>query len=206
MKNFFKDNGYQVVKMMLNQIALSMFGGMLVLAGAMAKSDILIAVLSILAIVFYMYLLFSMFYDLGQKDGIRINANRLRYDKYKAFKIAIVANLINFILGALTVLFKSLINGLGILQDVQMLTEAEQQLLSPAWAVNMYSFFNTITRAIQAMYVGVLRVFFPGNIFTLLVIPVPAIIIAVIGYKLGVKYCNGFKNKEKNSKERYSET
>ena len=121
-------------------------------------------------------------------------------------KIAVVANLINFVLAALTVIFKSQINGLGILQDVQMLTEAEQQLLTPAWAVNMYSLFNTVTRAIQAMYVGVLRIFFFGNVFALMIIPVPAVIVAVIGYKLGVKFCNGFKRKDKASKERYSES
>ena len=205
MKNFFKENGYQVVKMMLNQVALSMFGGMLVLAGASAKSDLLIAILSILSIVFYMYLLYSMFYDLGQKDGIRINANRLRYDKLKALKIAAVANLINFALGTVTIVFKSLINGLGILQNVEALTEAEQALLGPTWAVNVYSLFNTITRAVQAMYVGVLKVFFPGNPFALLIIPIPAIIIAVVGYRLGVKYCDGFRNKEKSAKERYAE-
>jgi len=202
MLNFFKQNGYIMVKIVLYQIAMSMFGGMLVLAGAQIRSDALIAILSIFSIVFYLYLLYVTFYEIGQKDGIRIKAGRLKFDGVKYFLIALCAGSVNFIFGILTVIFKSLINNVSLFQDVSSLGE----VASPAWAANAYELFNTLTRAIQAMYVGVLRAFFPGNVLMLLVIPIPAVIVVGVSYRLGVKYCDGFiKSKKEKNGERYAE-
>ena len=202
MANFFKENGHTVIKMILYQIVLSMLGGMLALAGSATGSNFLLAGFSIFSILFYLYLISTIFYEMGQKDGIRINAGRLRLSKYKALIIAVCANLINFILGALVVFFKSMINGVSLNQNLSSLTEEQALALTPSWAVNAYESLNTVTKAIQCMYVGVLKVFFSGNVVVLLFIPIPAIITAVIAYRLGVKYCEGFSNSKRKA-ERY---
>ena len=202
MANFFKENGHTVIKMFLYQIALSMLGGMLAMTGSMAGSDILIAGFSIFSILFYLYLISTIFYEMGQKDGIRINAGRLRPERFKALIIAVCANLINFILGALVVFFKSMINGVTLGQNLSSLTEEQALALTPSWAVTAYESIHTITKAIQCMYVGVLKVFFSGNVVVLLFIPIPAIVVSVVAYCLGVKYCEGFSNR-KSKAERY---
>ena len=202
MANFFKENGYTVIKMLGDQIVLSMLGGTLALAAGMAGSNLLLVGLSVFSILFYLFVIYSLFYEMGQKDGIRINAGRLRLNKYKALVIALCANLINFILGALVVFFKSMINGVGINQNLSALTDEQALALTPSWAVNAYESLNTITKAIQCMYVGVLKVFFSGNVVVLLFIPIPAVITSVVAYRLGIKYCDGFSNKKAKA-ERY---
>ena len=202
MANFFKENGHTVIKMFLYQIVIGMLGGNLTLAASTTGSDILIAVFSIFSILFYLYLISTIFYEIGQKDGIRINAGRLRLNKYKVLIISVCANLINFILGALVVLFKSMINGVDLNQNLSALTAEQVSALTPSWAAAAYKSLDTIAKAIQCMYVGVLKVFFSGNVVVLLFIPIPAVITSVVAYRLGIKYCEGFVNR-KSKAERY---
>ncbi len=180
-----------------------MFGAMMAMTGAASGSNTILALLSILSIVFYLYLIYVMFYDMGQKDGIKINSQRLAYYPYKALWISLFANTLNFLLGILTVLFKAIINGVQMTQNLASLTAEQVSALNPSWAVQAYQICDTLSKAIQFMYVGVLKVFFSGNVFILLVIPLPSVIIATLAYKLGVKYCNGFKKKSKKPEERY---
>ena len=105
-----KENIYTCVKMNLDQVAMCLFGGMMTLAGAASGSETILVLLSSFSILFYLYLLYAMFYEIGQKDGIRINAQRLIYNKYKALWISLFANTLNFVLGIGTVVFKALIN------------------------------------------------------------------------------------------------
>ena len=202
MFRFLKENSYQVVRVFLYQIALSFFGGMLALAGGASGSDLVLAGVSLLSVVFYLYLIFSLFYDNGQKDGIRVDAGRLKDNKIKGFAIAGAASVINFLLGVLTVIFKSLIKDVALGQNLSSLTEEQASALAPKWAASAYEITHTIAKAIQCMYVGIMKVFFSGNVIILLIIPIPAIITAGVAYRLGVRYCKGF-SKKKMQAERY---
>lgn len=202
MLRFFKENSYEIVRVLLYQLALSFFGGLLALAGGASGSDLVLAGVSLFSILFYLYVIFSRFYDNGQKDGIRVNAGRLRDSKTKSFIIAGVASIPNYILAVLTIVFKSLINGVSMGQNLASLSAEEAAALTPRFAASAYEISHTLCKAIQCMYVGVLKVFFSGNVFILLLIPIPAILTAGLSYRLGVKYCKGFSKKAPRA-ERY---
>lgn len=200
-----KENYYLAVKMLLDQVVMCVFGAMMSFAGAASKSDTILALLSAFSVIFYLYLIYAMFYDVGQKDGIKINSNRLVYDKLKPLYIAIVANSLNFLLGLLAVIFKAFIRDLNgnnvLLTNLHSFTE---DMLTPGWAISAYNICHELANVIQIMYSGLLKVLFSGNVFMLIVIPIPAVLIAVIGYNLGVRFCDGIKSKNK-SKSRYKD-
>lgn len=192
-----------MVRMLVNQLAMTIFG--LVLAMACVNSDPLLLLSSVLSIAFYLFLLYFMTYELGQKDGIRIHAGRLVYKPMRGALVALCANIPNFVLGILAVIGKLSIQGLGFFERFDSLTEAEYAALSPNWAMNLYGVCSSIAEVIQCMYKGLCKVLFPGNILTLLVIPLPAILICGLAYPLGVRYSNGFLNKDgrKDRTDRY---
>lgn len=197
-----KENLYTAIKMNLNQAAMCVFGGMMSFAGVASKSDTVLALLSAFSIVFYLFLIYAMFYEMGQKDGIKINAQRLRYEPFKVLWISLFANSLNFLLGILAVVFKAIVNGGEHL--LHNMANYDISTLHPAWALDAYRICDTLAKAIQIMYAGVLKVLFSANVFALVIIPIPAVLVAVFSYRMGVKYCNGFgKKSDKKKEERY---
>ncbi len=212
MKQFLKDNMYQSVRMMINQLVMTMFSLMLIFSvttwgdradAGSALNDGLLAGVSILSILFYLYLLYYMCYELGQKDGIRIEGGRMRPIPWKGFMISLIANIPNLLLGLLELIGKIAIKGPSLFMDVSM-----QEVVSPDWAVGLFNACHTLARFGQGMYIGVGSVYFRNVGFYDLLIPIPAILVCTFAYLLGVKYCNGFfkpssKKSKKESSARY---
>lgn len=197
MKQFLKDNIYQSVRMLVNQLALTMFSLMLIFAVSVygdksdatsSLNDILLAVVSGISICFYLYLLYYMCYEMGQKDGLRIKGGRMHLFRWKGFFIALIANIPNLLLGLLEFIGKACIEGNYMFTDLSRLEVAP----SPAWAVGLASGCHTIARFIQGMYIGVGKVFFNSVGFFDLLIPLPAIVVCTFAYLLGIRYCEGF--------------
>lgn len=195
MKQFFKDNIYQSVRMLLNQIAMTMFALMLIFAvstageknGASASTnDLLLITVSSLSILFYLFLLYHMSYELGQKDGIRIQGGRMAPTPWKGFFISLIANIPNLLLGLLELIGKVAIAGDSVFADVSRMDP------SPVWAASLYDVCHTIARFIQSMYTGLGATIFRGVGFFDLLIPLPAILVCTLSYLLGIRYCNGF--------------
>lgn len=196
MRKFLKDNLSQILNMMVTQVAITIFG--FVLAMACSKSNSLLAVSSVLSVAFYLYLIFSRAYEIGQKDGIRIRAGRLEYKPLKGMLISLWANLINIVLAVLAVIGKACIT------NVPFLTHDNIAQAAPAWAANLYGVSSSIAECIQCMYQGLAKVFFPGNVLNLLLRPIPAILVCAVAYPLGVRYCDGFLGRNKQDKsDRY---
>ncbi|MBQ8287894.1 MAG: hypothetical protein IJX76_03885 [Clostridia bacterium] len=205
MKQFFKDNIYQSVRMLVNQIAMTMFSLMLIFAvstageknGASASTnDMLLIVVSSLSILFYLFLLYHMSYEMGQKDGIRIQGNRMSYFPWKGFFIALIANIPNLLLGLLELIGKIAIEGDSVFADVSQMNP------SPVWAASLYDICHTIARFIQSMYTGLGATIFRGVGFFDLLIPLPAILVCTFSYQFGVRYADGFiKRTPKESKK-----
>ncbi len=191
MKKFLKDNMSTIINLMVEQVAATILG--FVLAMACSKSDNLLAVSSILSIAFYLFLVYFMIYELGQKDGIRISAGRLEYKPLRGALIALCANIPNFVFGILAVIGKACIT------NVPFFTTEGIAEASPAWAASLFGTCSTIAEFLQCMYQGVCKVFFSGNVVMLLVRPLPAILFCGIAYPLGVKYSSGFIGKKKDS-------
>ncbi len=197
MRKFLKDNLSQILNMFVTQIAISIFG--LVLAMACAKSDSLMAVSSALAVVFYLYLIFTRAYEIGQKDGIRIKAGRLDYKPLKGMWISLWANLINIVLAIVAIIGKACITNLDFFAYAP-----NDFVVEPEWAGSLYGVFGIIASVLQCMYQGLAKYLFSGNVLNLLIRPLPAILICAIAYPMGVKYSSGFIGRKKEDKiDRY---
>ncbi len=90
-------------KMMLNQLGIAMLG--LVMTMATFQSDKLYFITSVLCIFFYIYLLYAMMYDIGQKDKPSIDGGRNPFNPLKGLWISLGANAINIICGVMIAVF-----------------------------------------------------------------------------------------------------
>ena len=142
---FFKDNSYNIVKMMLYQFGTTLLGAITSMAAQSNTTLFLIA--SIYATLFYFYLLYSMTWEIGAKDRIRVDAGHARADRLTGLKIALFANIPNFIV--------TLLIAVGFLFGV-VLGTAE-------WAQGMLIVGHGIGMVIQAMYNGLINFFIPAS-------------------------------------------
>ena len=100
---FFKENSYNILKMLLNQLGIGILA--LVMTMATHQNDQLYFLTSIFCIIFYLYLLYTMTYDLGEKDKPAIDAGRKPFDRFKGLKISLFANAINILCGVMIFVF-----------------------------------------------------------------------------------------------------
>ena len=173
MINFLKEHSYDVFKMFVNQLGMTMFG--LVLSFATYMNNVLFLLSGILSIVFYLVLLYTMTWEIGFSEKIRIDAGRLRFRPLKGFFISLCANSVNLLLAILSIVgFYAAIreNGLPV---------------SPEWAVNLYAVPKTIAVFLQGMYYAVVGLYFPNTPWILLLITVPALVTCTVAYIAGVK-------------------
>lgn len=183
MKNFFSENIYTIIKLFLNQIALSMLG--FVMAMATQATHIAMRVcIGIICVAFYLWILYVMMYEMGQKDGIKIESGRLHYSKLKGFWIAFLANVPNIIIGVLTFIGGLCYEIIGV--DVA------------SWAAKLYFVCNAIGKVIQAVYLPIISALFINEYWPLLLVPMLPIATCALAYTLGVKYCDGFKGINKS--------
>ncbi len=96
MKDFFKRYSYNSVKLFVNQVAISLLGAGLALATS--QNDTLLTVTSVFAIVFYLFLVYVDIWQVGAKDRISIDVNKMTYKPLTGLIIALFANIINFII------------------------------------------------------------------------------------------------------------
>ncbi|MDD4773558.1 MAG: hypothetical protein PHZ09_08115 [Eubacteriales bacterium] len=170
---FLKSNSYIIVKMFVNQIGITVFG--LVLAMATSQNEKLLLLTSIFSILFYLFLLYTMSWEAGISDKIRVDAGRMQAQPYKYFLLSFIANILNLVLGILAVFGYMLID------------KSADIWLEPEWAVNLYSICNAIARFIQGMYLGAVQYFTPNNPISLILIAFPAIIVCGFGYLIGLR-------------------
>ena len=160
--NFIKDNSYIIVKCMLNQLGLTIFGFMLSMA--VGQNENLQLITSIFSVGFYLFLQYSMMWTIGFKDKEKVDNKRIPYQPFKGAYISILANSINLLLGFLMIIGQFL-----HIDDLYVMT-------------------NFITKLLQAMYLGIsvnVAVEFHSLLFFLA--PLPAILICGLAYYMGVQ-------------------
>ena len=183
---FFKENSYDVVRLFINQIGIAIFSLILYTAVGMVDLDqssklgINVA-LSVFAVLFYFSLLYTVAWDLGAKDKIRIDGGRMNADKFKGAKLAALANVPNFILAFICTL-----------------TFAIYLISGSAVSYTVSGVFNTIVRLFMSMYLGILQgvfaalrsntdMFYFAQAIGYLLIPITAIAVTQFGYTMGTK-------------------
>lgn len=182
---FFKDNSYDIVRLIINQIGITIFSLALMAAiGAIedsaTHSTVLISA-SVFASAFYLVLIYTVGWECGAKDKIRIDGGRLSPIPAKGALMALIANVPNFLFTAL-----------GIATMLAFMNGADEGFYT-AFAV-----FNLIFRFIESMYLGIIQGVFSGFSYDtdlrylyeaigFAIVPIFSILATQLGYSLGSK-------------------
>ena len=173
MKEFFKKHSYDMVKMFLNQFGIAILGMVLALATAMAENNLLKNVTSIGAILFYLFLLYTMTWEIGYKDKLAVEQGRKVKNVFTGSLISLCANVPNFIFA----IFITLATFVG----------SEESIISSIGGVCSF-----LAMSLEGMYTGILSNHVGGAPlnsywFVYFLLPIPAMITCGISYYLGLK-------------------
>jgi hypothetical protein len=175
MMNFIRDNSYNIFKMFVNQVGMTIFA--IVLTLATHQNETLLLVVSAFSICFYMVLLYFMTWDIGYEEKLRIESSRLKYVRFKGLYMSLLANVPNFLLAA--VITVGYYGGSTFTQHGAP--------ASPDWSVNLYGIGRLIAGLIEAMYAGPVNIHFGTNPWPYFIIPLPAVLTCTVAYVMGVK-------------------
>ncbi|MBE6569850.1 MAG: hypothetical protein E7658_06515 [Ruminococcaceae bacterium] len=171
MREFFSENGKIIVKLMLNQFGAAVMGLMITLAAA--NSDKLMLFASIFASIFYVALLYSVIWEKGGQDRIKVDGGRAAYKPFKGLLMALIANIPNLVL--------------AILIAVGRFFGSTDGAFGYEWAGNIYAVSNAIGRMWNAMYLGLIQTYMPVNPLAHFLDILPALFVCGFGYFLGLR-------------------
>ncbi len=178
-----KQNFYDIVRLYINQLGITIFSMLLYTAvGAIEDkllSTVLSIVVSVFSIGFYLTLIYFVMWELGSKDKIKIDGGRMEPSPFKGLIMGVVANIPNFIISSLTLVFSV----------ICMATSSE--VIKSVFAV-----LNLITRFHESMYMGIIIEMIPGSGYDgmteyfiesilFLVLPIISFIVTHMAYRLG---------------------
>lgn len=190
MKEFFSKYSYSIVKMFVNQFAISLFGSVLAMAMAAVGNDMLTLIVSIFAILFYLYLIYAMTWEIGAKDKISVDVGKKEYKPFTGLFMALVANIPNFIIAI-------------------VYTVAYPMMNSATWAGNTAAVARLASVVIQGMYLGCISTISIAGTYlnriwwTYFLIIIPSLAVSFVAYYLGHKDFRFFAalTKKKNDTE-----
>ena len=179
MKDFFHKYGYSTVRMFLYQFAISMFGSTLAMATTSSKNTTMTIVVSVCAVLFYLFLLYVLTWEIGAQDKISVDVGKKEYKPFMGFFLSLIANIPNFIIAILfTIGYPSLVRG-------------------GEWGSNLCAVMKVLLFIFEGMYLGLLtaiRIPVFGTVQQLnnlwwpyFLIPLPAILTCTLAYYLGHK-------------------
>ena len=165
---FLKKHSYDIVKMLINQLAISIFGNALALATGETQQGLRIAT-SVFSVLFYLFLIYVMMWDLGAKDGHHLEKKERGHTRLAGLYIGICASTLNFLF-AIFIMLGTLIPAMGNIGGVAKL----------------------LALLFEGMYTGLLAITVGGtplNNFWWLyfLLPLPLILTATVSYLAGVK-------------------
>ena len=169
MKKFFHDYSYNIVKMFINQIAIAIFGTSLTIAAVSVHGDsegfdAFTLLVSIFSILFYLFLIYNISWEIGAKDKISVDVKKKPYRPYLGVLLSLLANIPNLIL---VTVYAS---------------------LSFSGAVQARDIVKVISCLANGMYWGIMIVFkLQGFWASFLIAIVPAILTSGIAYYFGHK-------------------
>lgn len=179
---FIKENSYDIVKLLINQLGIAIFSMMLYLSvaliedkGVKASMNILVSVLSTL---FYFALLYAACWEFGAKDRIRIDGGKMKKSPFKGALLSLFANLINFLTVGIAIICK-IIHAFGGDEAFNF----------------VFAILNTFFRFILSMYLGAINGIFSyiSDVDTSFLVqsigyfvaPIISILVCQLGYWLG---------------------
>lgn len=169
MKDFLERYSYDSVRMALNQIATAIFGFALAMTAVKAESNALMLATSIGAVLFYLMLNYGVAWRVGSRDKVTVDLGRRSYRPLTGLWISLLANSVNLILAVLV--------AVGALAGVQ----------------NLEGIPRFIVMLLEGMYLGLINVIKVGGVavneywWVFLLLPVPSLLVSLLGYIAGVK-------------------
>ena len=192
---FIKDHSYDIIRLYIIQIGISIFSLLLYTSvSGLDDKDLankLKIAISIFAILFFFALIYTLSWEWGANDIIRIDAGRQKKNVFKGTILAACANILNVILaGACIISMVAYMNGSG-------------------GALSVLQVFNLILRMTDAMYIGVLMSIFSfaegTDLYNLyqsigyMLTPLLSMAVTHVGYVFGLKNIKIFGSKAKKS-------
>ena len=183
---FFRENSDSIVKLYINQIGVAIFSMFLYTAAAALSLDGVASMLvkvgiSVFAILFYFSLVYTVAWEIGAKDKIRIDAGRMEEKKTKGLYIGLWANSPNFVfIGLAFVLF------------------AMYMVFGVEALYSIFVILNGIFRIFVSMYLGVIQGLTEGlsGDFDLLIETALYVLFSLIGAVVTyLSYLMGLKDK-----------
>ena len=175
MKSFFGQYSYSMIKMFINQFAISIFGSVLSLATSAADNRTLSMVVSIFAIAFYLFLIYTMTWEIGAKDRISVDVGKKPYRPHTGLLISLVANIPNFLIA---LIYSCVYSTMGTVK----------------LAGSIASIIMTVAMFLEGMYCGLaLEIVLPAGFnpwhywWTFFLIIIPALATSWIAYFTGFK-------------------
>ena len=200
---FLKENSYDIIKLFINQIGIAIFSTVLYTAvgdieDVALRSGIRIAI-SAFAMFFYFALLYTVCWEYGAKDKIRVDGGKAERMPLKGLVMGFFANLPNFLLtGVAIVCLVIAICGGGEVFKI------------------IFSVLNLIFGLLESIYTGLVTGIVPvlGDTVSVteqdmaflyrtilyMVFPIASIAACQLGYALGEREIRIFSSKGKNTK------
>ena len=169
MKAFFERYSYPCVRLMLNQVAISMFGFALAMTAGKAESDALLLWSSIGSVIFYLALTYGSAWKTGSEDRLSIRYGKIPFKPLRGLVLSLIANLFNILMAVLITV--------GQLADVG----------------GLESIARLIALLTQGMYQGILATVQLGGVtlnsicWSYFIITVPAMLVSLVAYIAGAK-------------------
>lgn len=188
--------GTPIKKLILNQFGAAIMGVMLFMA---SRNSIPMSVFtSLFTIGFYMVIVYTSMWDIGARDRLKVDGGRAPKDLFIGTKSALLAGIPNIILGLLCTLFTvfdSMENSVVVLaRNIAIMWESMYSGL--LWTIfpktlhvvdnTAYYAYDVLENPAGALYMSLY-----------LVIVIPAIVSATLGYIAGFNNFRIIKKKEK---------
>ncbi len=179
-----KDNSYEIVRLVINQVGITIFSLVLYTGLNMAQDSgttlSIRILLSVFATLFYLILLYNAGWEYGSKDKLKVEAGKFKAVPLKGAIMSLVANSVNILMAFSVVAFMSLYLAFG----------AE-------WLYTVSGVIIVIIRFTSAMYLGIVQGIFSwlpeGSSLTYLLetigyglLPLLAIAATQLGYSFGM--------------------
>ena len=159
--------------MVLNQFGSAFLGIVLWLAAATGDNHALIIAASVFSILFYVYLQYSVMWDLGARDIIRVDGKRAPYKPATGLLYSFYANIPNYVIAVLILIgriFGSADGPFGF-----------------EWAGNIYVVAKFAGSIWESMFNGFVELYSPFNPLIYFLMPLVPMAFASAGYFFGMK-------------------
>ena len=104
MKNLFNEKGHLMVKFLVNQVAMSVFGIMMSFTAAAVGNSWLLA-FGLFALLFYYFIMWSYIWEDGAKDGIKVSGGRMKKNSFLGLGYCAIASIPSIIFAVLLIVF-----------------------------------------------------------------------------------------------------